>query len=121
MIPLSPVFTGDASTNASIRNSSQVETNITQICARISASTRNRRIVVLALVLALMLALVLMLVSGRFHREITSLVFVSALVKTRLNVLTAVGALITLIDFTLSNARRFYSSMGNPSAEKRLR
>ena len=28
----------------------------------------------------------------------------------------AVGALMTLIDFTLSNARRFYSSMGNPSA-----
>ena len=120
MIPLSPVFTGDASTSASIRNSSQVQTNITQICARISASTRNRRIVVLALVLALMLALVLMLVSGRFHREITSLVFVS-LVKTRLNALTAVGALMTLIDFTLSNARRFYSSMGNPSVEKRLR
>ena len=29
------------------------------------------------------------------------------------NALTAVGALMTLIDFTLSNARRFYSSMGN--------
>ena len=49
--------------------------------------------VVLALVLALMLALVLMLASGRFHGEISSLVFVS-LVKTRLNSLTAVGALI---------------------------
>ena len=78
------------------------------------------RIVVLALVLALMLALVLMLASDRFHGEISSLVFVS-LVKTRLNALTAVGALMTLIDFTLSNARRFYSSMGNPSAVKRLR
>ena len=31
-----------------------------------------------------------------------------------LNPLTAVDALITLIDFTLSNARRFYTSMGNP-------
>ena len=28
--------------------------------------------------------------------------------------LTAVGALMTLIDVTLSNARGFYSSMGNP-------
>ena len=27
----------------------------------------------------------------------------------------SVSALMTLIDFTLSNARRFYSSMGNPS------
>ena len=30
------------------------------------------------------------------------------------NALTAVGALMTLIDFTLSNARRFYSLIGNP-------
>ena len=30
------------------------------------------------------------------------------------NALTAVGALMTLIDFTLSNARQFYSLMGNP-------
>ena len=30
------------------------------------------------------------------------------------NPLTAVGALRTLMDFILSNARRFYSSMGNP-------
>ena len=30
------------------------------------------------------------------------------------NALTAVGALMTLTDFTLSNARRFYSLMGNP-------
>ena len=29
------------------------------------------------------------------------------------NALTAVGALMTLVDFTLSNARRFYSSMTN--------
>ena len=37
-----------------------------------------------------------------------------------LNALTAIGALMTLIDFTLSNARRFYSSMGNPLAVKGL-
>ena len=37
------------------------------------------------------------------------------------NALTAVGALMTLIDLTLSNARRFYSSMGNPLAVKGLR
>ena len=36
------------------------------------------------------------------------------------NALTAVGALMTLKDFVLSNARRFYSSMGNPSAVKGL-
>ena len=35
-----------------------------------------------------------------------------------INALTAVGALMTLIDFTLSNARRFYSSMGNRLAVK---
>ena len=34
--------------------------------------------------------------------------------------LTAVGALMTLINFTLSNVRRFYSSMGNPLAVKGL-
>ena len=38
-----------------------------------------------------------------------------------LNALTAVGALMTLIDFTLSNVRRFYSSMGNRLAVKGLR
>ena len=37
------------------------------------------------------------------------------------NALTAVGALMTLIDFTLSNTRGFYSSMGNPLAIKVLR
>ena len=37
------------------------------------------------------------------------------------NALTAVGALMTLKDFTLSNTRRFYSSMGNPLAVKGLR
>ena len=37
------------------------------------------------------------------------------------NALPAVGALMTLIDFTLSNARRFYSSMENPLAVKELR
>ena len=38
------------------------------------------------------------------------------------NALMAVGALLTLslIDFTLSNARRFYSSMENPLAVKGL-
>ena len=36
------------------------------------------------------------------------------------NPLTAVWALRALIDFTLSNARRFYSSMGNPLAVKGL-
>ena len=39
---------------------------------------------------------------------------------SNLNALTTVGALMTLIDFTLSNARRFYSSMGNPLAAKGL-
>ena len=34
--------------------------------------------------------------------------------------LTAVGALMTLIDVTPSNARRFHSSMGNPLAVKGL-
>ena len=37
------------------------------------------------------------------------------------NALTAVGALVILIDFTLSTARRFYSSMGNPLAVKGLK
>ena len=37
------------------------------------------------------------------------------------NALTAVGALMTLIDFTLSIARRFHSSMGNPLAVKGLK
>ena len=35
--------------------------------------------------------------------------------------LTAERALRALIDFTLSNARRFYSSMGNPLAGKGLK
>ena len=33
----------------------------------------------------------------------------------------SVSALVTLIDFTLSNAKRFYSSMGNPSDTEGLR
>ena len=37
-----------------------------------------------------------------------------------LNDFTAVGALRALIDFTLSNARRFYMSMGIPLAMKGL-
>ena len=39
---------------------------------------------------------------------------------TSVNPLTAEWALKALIDFTLSNARRFYSSMGNPLAGKGL-
>ena len=38
-----------------------------------------------------------------------------------INPLTAKWALRALIDFILSNARRFYSSMGNPLAGKGLR
>ena len=41
-------------------------------------------------------------------------------VSSVLIALTAVGALMTLIDFTLSNARGFCSSMGNPLAVKGL-
>ena len=41
-------------------------------------------------------------------------------VMISVNALTAVGALRVLSDFTLSNARRFYSSMGNPLAVKGL-
>ena len=37
-----------------------------------------------------------------------------------INALTAVGALMTLKDFTQSNGRRFYSSMENPLAVKGL-
>ena len=39
-------------------------------------------------------------------------------VNVLINAFTAVGALRALIDFTLSNAKRFYSSMGNPLAVK---
>ena len=41
--------------------------------------------------------------------------------KEWFNPLTAEWALWALIDFTRSNARRFYSSMGNPLAGKRLK
>ena len=37
-----------------------------------------------------------------------------------LKALTAVGALMTLIDFTLSNARRFYSTNGEPLCSERV-
>ena len=37
-----------------------------------------------------------------------------------LNALTAIGALMTLIDFTLSNVRPFYPSVGKPLAVKEL-
>ena len=40
--------------------------------------------------------------------------------RTVVNALTAVGALRALIDFTLSNARRFYSSMEITLAVKGL-
>ena len=46
--------------------------------------------------------------SSSFHAEI-------------LNPLTAEWALRALIDFTLSNARRFYSLMGNPLDGKGLK
>ena len=42
--------------------------------------------------------------------------------NTQLNpLIRSIGALITLIDSTLSKARRFYSSMGNPSDIKGLK
>ena len=37
-----------------------------------------------------------------------------------INALTAVGAFMIFIDFSLSNVRRFYPSMGNPLALKGL-
>ena len=40
--------------------------------------------------------------------------------RNTINALTAVGALMKFIDFTLSNAGRFYSSIGNPLAVKGL-
>ena len=40
--------------------------------------------------------------------------------KVPTNPFRSVGALMTLIDFTLSNARQLYSSMGNPLAVKGL-
>ena len=42
--------------------------------------------------------------------------------NTQLNpLIRSIGALMTLIDSTLSNARRFYSSMGNPLDIKGLK
>ena len=41
-------------------------------------------------------------------------------IKAKFNPLTTEGALRALIDFTLSNARRFYSSMGKPLDGKGL-
>ena len=49
-----------------------------------------------------------------------SLISILVVLVYFINALTAVGALVTLIDFTLSNARRFYSSIGNPLAVKGL-
>ena len=46
---------------------------------------------------------------------------ISQWVWWKLNPLTAEWALRALIDFTLSNARRFYASMGNPLDGKGLR
>ena len=42
-------------------------------------------------------------------------------VMIRINPLTAEWAFSALIDFTLCNARRFYSSMGNPLDGKGLK
>ena len=42
-------------------------------------------------------------------------------IRSPFNPSVFVSALMTLIDFTLSNARRFYSSMGNPSDTEGLR
>ena len=42
------------------------------------------------------------------------------IISIPVNALTAAGALRILIDFTLSNVRRFYSSVGNPMAVKGL-
>ena len=38
-----------------------------------------------------------------------------------INPSVSVSALMTLLDFTLSKARRFYSSMGNPSDTEGLK
>ena len=55
------------------------------------------------------------------HSELSNFRTVTnASVQKTLNALTTVGALMTLKDFTLSNARRFHSSMGNPLAVKGL-
>ena len=50
----------------------------------------------------------------KFYNSITSSLLLD------FNALTVVGALMTLIDFTQSDARRFYSSMGNRLALKGL-
>ena len=47
--------------------------------------------------------------------------FVNPLQWLLVNPLTAEWALRSIIDFTLSNARRFYSSMGNPLDGKGLK
>ena len=47
--------------------------------------------------------------------------YICVINSLRINPLTAEWALRALIDFTLSNARRFYSSMGNPLTGKGLR
>ena len=49
-----------------------------------------------------------------FHPYRENRNIVVELVQKPLNPLVSVSAVMTLIDFTLSNARRFYSSMGNP-------
>ena len=43
------------------------------------------------------------------------------LVQKPPNLSVSVSTVMTLIDFTLSNARRFYSSMGNPSDTEGLK
>ena len=62
-------------------------------------------------------------IAERKKKRITktvSLISILVVLVYFINALTAVGALVTLIDFTLSNARRFYSSVGNPLTVKGL-
>ena len=53
--------------------------------------------------------------TGPTPKDITSVRASDNRLQTHLNPSVSVSELMTLIDFTLSNARRFYSSMGNPS------
>ena len=49
----------------------------------------------------------------KYKRMLTS-TYIALITCTSINPLTAEWALRALVDFTLYNARRFYSSMGNP-------
>ena len=57
---------------------------------------------------------------GEYRLQFLCLHFFAGSCWKTLNPLTADWALRALIDFTLSNARRFYSSMGNPLDGKGL-